>query len=81
MQAKVCTPYFYTKKQTKIGKNPRRLEAIQSRLVKDVSLELYILYRVGIDSDRQVRHTFQNRWIHNANFAAQRAFEVLPEKK
>lgn len=34
-------------------------------------------YRVGVNSDRYVRHTIQNRWIHNSNFAGQRAFEVV----
>ncbi|RST25858.1 polymorphic toxin type 23 domain-containing protein [Chryseobacterium lacus] len=37
----------------------------------------YKNYRIGIDSDRHVRHTIQNRWIHNSNFAGQRAFEVI----
>ncbi|WP_309434669.1 polymorphic toxin type 23 domain-containing protein [Chryseobacterium sp.] len=37
----------------------------------------YKNYRIGINSDRHVRHTFQNRWTHNSNFAAQRAFEVI----
>lgn len=37
----------------------------------------YKNYRFGINSDRHVRHTFQNRWTHNARFAAQRAFEVI----
>jgi len=41
---------------------------------------LYIGYknfRIGIDSDKHVRNTFQNRWTHNARFAAQRAFEII----
>lgn len=37
----------------------------------------YKNFRLGIDSDRHVRHTFQNRWTHNARFAAQRAFEII----
>lgn len=37
----------------------------------------YKNYRIGINSDRHVRHTFQNRWIHNSKFAAQRAFEII----
>ncbi|GEM50898.1 hypothetical protein EB1_06880 [Empedobacter brevis NBRC 14943 = ATCC 43319] len=37
----------------------------------------YKNYRFGIDSDRHIRHTIQNRWIHNSKFAAQRAFEVI----
>lgn len=37
----------------------------------------YKNYRFGVDSDRHVRHSIQNRWIHNSNFAAQRAFEVI----
>ncbi|WP_333663138.1 polymorphic toxin type 23 domain-containing protein [Chishuiella changwenlii] len=37
----------------------------------------YKNYRIGIDSDRHIRHTIQNRWTHNSKLANQRAFEVL----